>query len=274
LFIKIKKIGGHHIGMRLKNKISLVTGASRGIGRAIALTFAREGSEVIVNYTKSKDKADDVVKEIMKMGRKAIAIQADVANKDEVTTMVDEGLKAFGRIDILVNNAGISWRVPNILEGSKENWEKILGVNLLGPYYCIQAVAPHMISQKYGKIINISSIGGIGDINKGQVSYAPAKAALIMLTKKLAYEIGLYNINVNAIAPGLTKTDMPSMGRTEEELKAFFKEKAEGAALKRVGEPEEIANVALFLASDESSFVTGQVIVADGGGSDYLSHSI
>jgi 3-oxoacyl-[acyl-carrier protein] reductase len=260
--------------MRLKDKVSLVTGASRGIGRAIALTFGREGSDVIVNYSKNKDKADEVISEIMKTGRKAIAIQANVENKEEVIKMVDEAIKVFGKIDILVNNAAITWRTPDILQASKENWEKILGVNLLGTYYCIQEVAPYMIKQRYGKIINISSVGGIGDVVKGQVTYASSKAAVNTLTKKLAYEIGPYNINVNAIAPGLISTDMPSTGRTEEQLKAFFKEKAEIVALKRVGEPNDIANAALFLASDESSFITGQLIVADGGGADFLTHSI
>ncbi len=260
--------------MRLKDKVSLVTGASRGIGRAIALTFGREGSDVIVNYTKRKDKADEVVQQILKRGRKAIAFQADVENKDEVFKMVDEALKAFGKIDILVNNAAITVRVPDILKGNKEDWIKVFGVNLLGTYYCIQAVAPHMINQRYGKIINFSSVGGIGDVGKGQIIYAPSKAAVNTLTKKLAYEIGPYNINVNAIAPGMIRTDMPTTGRTEEEVKAIFKGKAESLALKRIGEPNEIANVALFLASDESSFVTGQVIVADGGGGDYLTHSV
>jgi 3-oxoacyl-[acyl-carrier protein] reductase len=260
--------------MRLKDRVSLVTGASRGIGRAIALTFAREGSDVIVNYTKRKDKADEVVHEILKMRRKAIAFQADVENKDEVSKMVDEALKAFGKIDILVNNAAITVRTPDILKGNKEDWDKVFGVNLLGTYYCIQAVGPQMINQRYGKIINFSSVGAIGDVVRRNVIYASSKAAVIVLTKKLAYEMGPYNINVNAIAPGLVKTDMPSLGRTEAELEAFFKEKGELNSLKRVGEPSDIANVALFLASDESSFITGQLIVADGGGADYLSHSI
>jgi len=260
--------------MRMKGKVSLVTGASRGIGRAIALTFAREGSDLIVNYLNNKDKADEVVTEIIKMGRKAIPACCNVGTREEVFNMVDVGLKAFGKIDILVNNAAIPWRVPDILQASREAWGKVFDINLFGTYYCIQAVAPHMIKQKYGKIVNFSSIGGIGDAVRGQIVYASSKAAVIIMTRKIAHELGEYNINVNAVAPGLTRTEMVGLGRTKKELDNFFRLKGELAALKRVAEPEDIANVALFLASDESSFVTGQVIVADGGGTDYLSHGI
>jgi 3-oxoacyl-[acyl-carrier protein] reductase len=260
--------------MRLKGRVSLVTGASRGIGKAIALTFAREGSEVIVVYVQSKDKAEAVVAEIEKMGRKAIAVRCDVANRDEVFAMVDEGLKTFGRIDILVNNAATTRRFPNPLDATKEAWDRVLGVNLLGTYFCIQATAPGMIRQRYGKIVNFSSAAGIADTMKTQVIYAPSKAAVINLTRKLAYELGEHNINVNAVAPGLTKTEMLFMGRSEEEARAIQKKREEMAALKRLGEPQDIANVALFLASDESSYVTGQVILADGGATDYLSHGI
>ena len=260
--------------MRLQGRVSLVTGASRGIGRAIALTFAREGSDLIVGYCASKDKAEEVVGEIAKMGRKAIAVRCDVGNRDEVESMVDEGLKAFGRIDILVNNAATTWRFPDPLEASKEAWDRVLGVNLLGTYYCIQAVAPRMIQQRYGKIVNFSSAAAIADTLKGQIIYGPSKAAVINLTRKLAYELGEHNINVNAVAPGLTRTDMVVTGRTEEEVRTIFKKRGEMAALKRVGEPQDIANVALFLASDESSYVTGQVILADGGAADYLSHGM
>jgi 3-oxoacyl-[acyl-carrier protein] reductase len=260
--------------MRLKDKVSLITGASRGIGKAIALTFGKEGSNLVVNYSRSKDKAEEVVNEINKMGRKAIAVRANVANKDEVFSMVNKALNEFGKIDILVNNAGIVWRTNNILEASKEEWENVIGVNLLGTYYCVQAVAPHMIKQRYGKIINISSIAGIGTITGGQVAYAPSKAAVIMLTKKLAYELGQYNINVNAIAPGIILTEILSVGRSKEELDRLIEEKSKLSALKRVGKPEDVANLALFLASDESSFITGQVIVIDGGRFDYLTHGV
>jgi 3-oxoacyl-[acyl-carrier protein] reductase len=260
--------------MRLKDKVSIITGASRGIGKATAVTFAKEGSEIIVNYVKSEDKAEEVVNEIIKIGRRAIAIQADVANKDEVFKMFGEAIKEFGKIDILVNNAGIVWRTKSILEASEDEWKRVLEVNLLGPYYCTQAAALCMIKQRYGKIINISSIAGIGVITGGQVAYAPSKAAINILTKKLAHELGSFNVNVNAIAPGLIKTEILSVGRSNEELKKIVEEKANLAALRRVGEPQDIANVALFLASDESSFITGQIIVVDGGRFDFLTHGV
>ena len=260
--------------MRLKDKVSLITGASRGIGKAVALTFAKEGSDIIVNYAKSKDKAEEAVNEITKMRRRAVALQADVASRNEVFGMVGEAIKEFGKIDVLVNNAGIIRRTTSILEASKDEWEEVLGVNLLGTYYCMQAVTPHMIKRRYGKIINVSSIAGIGTTVGGQVAYAPSKAAVIILTKKLAYELGPHNINVNAIAPGLIKTEILSVGRSEGELKKLLEEKTNLTALRRVGEPQDIANVALFLASDESSFITGQVMVADGGRADFLTHGV
>jgi len=260
--------------MRLKDRVSLITGASRGIGRAIAMTFAREGSDIIVNYVQNKGQADEVVREIIGMGRRAISIQADVMNKERVTEMVGQAIREFAKIDVLVNNAGIVWKPSKLLETSKEEWEKVLGVNLLGTYYCIQASAPHMIDRKYGKIINISSLAGIGTTFLEQAAYGPSKAAVINLTKRLSYELGQYNINVNAIAPGLVRTEILSSGRSEAEVEKSFQEVAKLAALRRVGEPQDIANVALFLASDESSFMTGQVLVADGGRFNFLSHSV
>ncbi|MEM1546876.1 MAG: 3-oxoacyl-ACP reductase family protein [Candidatus Methanomethylicia archaeon] len=260
--------------MRLKDRVSLVTGGSRGIGRAIALTFAREGSYVAINYVRNREKAEEVVNEITGFGGRAIAIQANVAVRDDVFKMVNKILEEFGRIDILVNNAGITLRNTNILEASDDEWREIINVNLLGVYYCIQAVAPHMIKQHYGKIINISSIAGIGTTIRGHVAYASSKAAINILTRRFAYELGPYNINVNAIAPGLIKTEMLSLGRSEEELMKFIKEKINVTALRRIGDPQDVANTALFLASDESSFITGQIIVVDGGRFDYLTHSI
>jgi 3-oxoacyl-[acyl-carrier protein] reductase len=260
--------------MRLKDKVSIVTGSSRGIGRATALAFAREGSDIIVNYVANKGKADEVVEEIRKLGRKVIALQADMSNEKEIVDMVKKSVEEFGKIDILVNNAAIGWKPTRTLEGTKEEWERVLGVNLIGTYNCVKAIAPYMIKQKYGKIINIASIGGICTTLSDQVAYGPSKAAVINLTKRLAFELGPYNINVNAIAPGLIRTDMPAAGKSKEEVVRMFEERAKSASLRRVGEPSDIANVALFLASEESSFVTGQVIVADGGRFDFLSHSV
>jgi 3-oxoacyl-[acyl-carrier protein] reductase len=260
--------------MRLKDKVSIVTGSSRGIGRATALAFAREGSDIIVNYVANKGKADEVVEEIRKVGRKVIALQADMSNEKEIVDMVKKSVEEFGKIDILVNNAAIGWKPTRTLEGTKEEWERVLGVNLIGTYNCVKAIAPYMIKQKYGKIINIASIGGICTTLSDQVAYGPSKAAVINLTKRLAFELGPYNINVNAIAPGLIRTDMPAAGKSKEEVVRMFEERAKSASLRRVGEPSDIANVALFLASEESSFVTGQVIVADGGRFDFLSHSV
>lgn len=266
--------------MRLRNRTSLVTGASRGIGKAIAITFAQQGSDIIVNYVTNVNKAEEVVEEIIKMGRKAFSVRANVGNKSEVLKMVEEGIKEFGKIDVLVNNAGINWKTGNMLEASEEEWRNVLQVNLLGTYYCIQAIVPYMIKQKYGKIVNISSVAGIGTSigtgigTAGRVAYAPSKAGVNILTKKFAHELGVYNINVNAIAPGAIKTELLCAGRSEEELEKLIEGNANLAALRRIGEPQDIANVALFLASDDSSFITGQVIVADGGKFDYLAHGV
>ncbi|MGQ9781098.1 MAG: SDR family NAD(P)-dependent oxidoreductase [Nitrososphaeria archaeon] len=260
--------------MRLKDKVSLITGSSRGIGRATALTFAREGADVIVNYAVRGDSANEVVSEIRRLGRRAIAIQADVSDEEAVNSMVKKSMEEFGKIDILVNSAGIGWKSGSILEGTREEWERVLGVNLIGTYNCIKAVAPYMIKRKYGKIVNISSIAGMSTAHTEQVAYGPSKAGIYNLTKRLAFKLGSYNICVNAIAPGLIKTDMPFAGKSEKEIEETIKDYAKFTSLGRVGDPFEIANVALFLASDESSFVTGQVIVADGGRFDYLSHSV
>ena len=260
--------------MRLKDKTALVTGASRGIGRAIALTFAKEGADIIVNYAKNADRAIETKNEIMTMGRKVIALQADVANKEEVFRMVDYAIKEFGKIDILVNNAGIAWKPTMILKGTPEEWQRVLGVNLVGTYYCVQAVAPHMIERRYGKIVNITSLASIGTTFGEQVAYGPSKAAVNLLTKRLAYELGPNGINVNAIAPGLIKTEILNVGRTEGEVKKILRDLANAAALRRTGNPEDIANAALFLASDEASVVTGHLLVVDGGRFNLLSHSI
>lgn len=260
--------------MRLRNRVSLVTGASRGIGRAIALTFAREGSDIIVNYEKSEERAREVASEIAKMDRTAIAVQADVSDRGKVFSMVERAMHEFGKIDILVNNAGVSWRPSKALDATGDEWERVLGVNLLGSYYCVQAVGPHMVRRKCGKIINMASIAAIGTSFSDVVAYGPSKAAVVNLTRRLAFELGPSNINVNAIAPGMIRTEMPGVGRSKEETSKREEEMTNVAALRRLGEPQDVANAALFLASDESSFITGQLLVVDGGRFNFLSHSL
>jgi 3-oxoacyl-[acyl-carrier protein] reductase len=257
--------------MKLEGKVALVTGASRGIGKAIALTYAREGAKVAVNYINNTEKAEKVVAEINKNGDDAFAVQADVSKTAEVKKMVEAVTKKYGRIDILVNNAGIL--IPTMLmETSDEEWDKVVNINLKGPFICTREAAKGMIERGYGKIINTASISGFGCAPLGEGAYGATKAALIMLTSVFAQELGPYGINVNALAPGWIKTDM-TIGKSGPEADAAVnKRKAELAAMRRIGDPQDIANLALFLASDESSFITGQTIVADGGRNDFVSH--
>lgn len=258
---------------RLEGRVALVTGSSRGIGRAIALTFAREGADVAVNYVRAKEKAEEVVEKIKSMGRRAIALKANVADKGEVEAMVEKVVEEFGKIEILVNNAGVLY-LGELLNMSDEQFDEMIDINVKGVLYCSREAAKYMVKNRYGKIINIASNAGIGTAFKGTTPYAATKAAVIMLTKRFAFELGPYGINVNAIAPGLILTDLIRAGRSPEELEKVIESTAKKSVLGRVGRPEDIANVALFLASDESSFITGQVIVADGGRTDYLTHAV
>jgi 3-oxoacyl-[acyl-carrier protein] reductase len=256
--------------MKLEGKVALVTGGSRGIGRAIALTYAKEGANLAINYINNADEAEAVVTEIKKMGRKALVIKADVSKTTDVKKMIESTLKAYGKLDILVNNAGIL--IPtNLLDTTEEDWDKVMATNLKGPFLCTREAAKTMIKQRYGKVINTSSISGLGCNPTGEGSYGCAKTALIMLTSIYAQELGPYGINVNALAPGWIKTDM-TKGKSGAQAEEIDKRKAGLAAMRRIGDPQDIANLALFLASDESSFITGQVIVADGGRVDFVSH--
>lgn len=257
---------------RLEGKVVLVTGASRGIGKATALVFARQGATVVVNYSKSREQARQVVDEILTAGRQAIAIQADVGRKAVVLAMVEEALGQLGRIDILVNNAGI-FHQGNILTLTEEHLDRMIAVNVKGIIHCTQAIAPHMVARRYGKIVNIASIAGLGTARPDTGPYAATKAAVISLTKRLALELGPHGINVNAICPGFIRTDMVLSRGTPDEVEARLASVAKTAMLGRVGEPEDVAASALFLASDEASFITGQVLTVDGGRMDFLSHS-
>ncbi len=259
--------------MKLQGKVAIVTGGSRGIGKAIAKTFALEGAHVVVNYVQNSVEADKVVDEIRAAGGSATSVRADVSKKTDAQKLVDEAVRKFGRLDILVNNAGVLLG-GTILDTKEEDWDRVIDVNLKGPFNCMQAAAKLMVPQRYGKIVNISSISGLGGAPKGEVAYASSKAALNMLTTVASLDLGQYGINVNCLAPGYTVTDMVVQNAGSEKRFNEIKEiKSQQAAMGRTGETQDIANVALFLASDESSFISGQVIVADGGRKDFMSHA-
>jgi NAD(P)-dependent dehydrogenase (short-subunit alcohol dehydrogenase family) len=259
---------------RLEQRVAIITGASRGIGRAIALLFAREGARVVVNYNQSKAHATKVVQTIHEHGGIAFASQADVGNRDAVHAMVTTTVKKWGRVDILVNNAGLSFIGGPVVEAQIEDLDAMFTTNVKGVLFCSQAVIPYMKAQHYGKIVNISSVAGLGtSILPGNILYAGTKGAVNIMSKRLALELGPHGIYVNAIAPGLIRTDMNMAQRTPEEQDRFIRYFAERSMLQRVGEPHEIGTVALFLASDASSFLTGQVISVDGGRMDFITYS-
>ena len=260
---------------RLQGRAAIITGASRGIGRASALRLAREGAKILVNYRQERAKADEIIQEIEGFGGVAIAFQADVGDRDAVVRMVEKAVEEFRGVDILVNNAGVTLGGGSLLDFKEETFDQMAQVNVKGFLHCTKAVAPHMMEKRYGKIVNIASIAGFGTAAfLGNLAYASTKAAAIVLTKRLALELGRYGINVNAIAPGLIKTDMGVGHQTPAEQKKRIQYFEKASMLGRIGEPEDVANAVLFLASDESSFITGQVITVDGGRTDFITHSL
>ena len=249
--------------MKLESKIALVTGGGTGIGKAIALEFAREGADIAVS-SRNINNLNEACKETESIGRRSLAVTADVCIKAQVTDMVKKVIDTFGRIDILVNNSGTG-RAMSILEFTEEDWDAVIDTNLKGVFLCTQAVAKHMIERKYGKIINISSTSSLGAIGTQQSAYCSSKFAVNGFTKASAREFGPYGINVNAIAPGRILTAMTRKGKTPEQLNSFIKESSEAAVLGRMGEVEDIAHLALFLASDDSSFISAEIIASNGG---------
>ncbi|WP_417900583.1 3-oxoacyl-[acyl-carrier-protein] reductase [Bacillus haimaensis] len=242
----------------LKGKTAVITGASRGIGRAIALDLAEQGANIVVNYSGSEAKAYEVVEEIKQIGGNAIAVRANVAYMEEVQAMMKESMEQFGSIDILVNNAGITR--DNLLMRMKEDeWDDVININLKGVFNTTKAVTRQMMKQRSGRIINIASIVGVSG-NPGQANYVAAKAGVIGLTKTTARELASRHINVNAIAPGFITTDMTD--KLNEEVKT---EMLKQIPLARFGDAKDIASVVSFLASEKSAYITGQTIHVDGG---------
>lgn len=240
------------------SKSALVTGASRGIGRSIALQLAEEGYNVAVNYAGNKDKAEAVVAKIKDKGVEAFAIQADVANPDEVKDMIQEVVKQFGSLDVLVNNAGIT-RDNLLMRMKEQEWDDVINTNLKGVFNCIQKATRQMMKQRSGAIINLSSVvGAVG--NPGQANYVATKAGVIGLTKTAARELASRNITVNAVAPGFIVSDMTDA--LNDDLKDQMKSQI---PLGRFGEDTDIANTVAFLASDKAKYITGQTIHVNGG---------
>ena len=246
--------------MRLKDKKAVVTGGGRGIGRAVALAYAREGVDVLINYHSNDSAAQEVVREIEKLGRKGLCVKADVADFTDCQNMIDACVEHLGGIDILVNNAGMS-KPAMLWKMTEEDWDRVIDIHLKGAFNTCQAAAKIMKEQQSGRIINVISTAGLyGTI--GQINYSSAKAGIIGFTKSAARELGRYNITANVICPGITKTEMTHKLQTDEKLRKIYESRIQ---LGRFADPEEIAPAFVFFASDESGYITGQVLGVDGG---------
>lgn len=242
----------------LKGKCAIVTGAAKGIGKAIALKLASLGANIVLNYRSSEKEAAEVADEIKELGVEVLTVKADISKLDEVEGLVKAAKEKFGSVDIMVNNAGIT-KDTLILRMKEEDFDSVIDVNLKGVFNCMKAITPVMVKQKQGKIISISSVVGIAG-NAGQVNYSASKAGIIGMTKSLAKELGSRGVNVNAVAPGFIETDMTST------LGDKVKEEAEkNIPLKKFGKAEDVAECVAFLASEASNYITGQVIQVDGG---------
>ncbi len=239
-------------------RVALITGATRGIGKQIAIKFAKEGYDIAINYRKENEELENVKAEIERNNVKCLAVQGDVSNFEDTKRFVDEVINEFGAIDVLVNNAGIT-KDMLILRMQKEDFESVINVNLTGTFNVTKNVVPYMMKKRNGRIINISSVVGISG-NPGQTNYSASKAGIIGFTKSLAKEMASRNILVNAVAPGFIETDMTSI--LKDEVKA---EIAKNIPLRRMGTANDVANAVKFLASEDSSYITGQVINVDGG---------
>ncbi len=244
--------------LSLKGRVAIVTGSSRGIGAATAVKLAQAGADLVINYNSNKAGAEKVVQQIREIGQKAIKVKANVAIADQARELIDKAIAEYNKIDILVNNAGIT-RDKLLLRMKENDWQKVIDVNLKSVFNTTKAISKHMMKQKNGKIINMSSVIGIMG-NAGQSNYAASKAGIIGFSKSIARELSSRNINVNIIAPGYIETDM-----TEDLPEKFRKNMLANIPLNRAGSGEDVANLVLFLASEMSDYITGQVINVDGG---------
>lgn len=244
--------------MRLKNKIAVVTGASRGVGRATALLLAKEGAKVVVNYLSSAEKADEVVLQIQKEGSEAIAVQCDVSDETQVKSLMNQAVEKFGRIDILVNNTGVVFDVP-FTERTVEQWRKTFDTNVLGVFLCSKYASEQMKKNNQGKIINVSSTSGMNSFSPDSMDYDSSKAGVVALTRNLAKQLAP-TIQVNSVAPGWVDTDM-----NVDLPKDYLAEEMQKIYNGRMAAPEDIAKAILFFASSDSDYITGSTLVADGG---------
>jgi 3-oxoacyl-[acyl-carrier protein] reductase len=246
--------------MKLEGKNAVVTGGGRGVGRAISLEFAKEGANVVVNYAGNQTAADEVVKMIQGMGRKAVAVKGDVGQEEDAKRVIDACVENFGSIHILVNNAGIS--KPGMLHKlGVPTWDEVVNVQMRGPWLTIKAASKYFMEQKYGRIINVTSVAGVvGTI--GQINYAAAKGGVISLTKSAARELAKYNVTANVISLGIVTTEMTHTISTDEKLKEIYVKRI---LLGRYAEPEDVSPAFVFFASDDSRYITGQLLPVDGG---------
>jgi 3-oxoacyl-[acyl-carrier protein] reductase len=245
---------------KLEGKAAVVTGGGRGVGRAICLGFAKEGANVVVNYATRDQPALEVVDMIQKMGRKAVAVKGNVAVKADAERIIQAAVQNFGTVDILVNNAGTT-KPAMLTKMTEEQWNEVVDIHLKGPFLCSQLASKYMIEQKYGRIINVTSVAGLVG-TKGQINYSSAKGGVIALTKSAARELADYGITVNVILMGIVSTEMTEKIRTDPKLQEIYLRRI---LLNRFAEPEEIVPAFVFFASDDSRYITGQLLCVDGG---------
>jgi len=246
--------------VKLEGKVALITGSSRGLGRAVALSFAKEGAKVVVNYTSNETAANEVAQAINQMGSQAIVVRADVSKREEADGLVQAAVREFGRLDILVNNAGFT-RPAMMLKMTEEQWDEVVDIHLKGAFLCSQAAGRQMKEQNSGKIINVTSVAGlVGTV--GQINYSAAKGGTISMTKSIARELARYNVCANVISIGILSMGMSEKITTDEKLKEIYMNRI---LLKRFGTPDDVSPAFVFLASDESNYITGQILCVDGG---------